>query len=257
MDQEAMMETDMLIVVDENDMLVEGVDCSKKKAHTFGNDSPRGILHRAFSFFLFNPQGEMLLTKRADSKITFPGVWTNACCSHPLHGMTPNEVDVLPQAYPEMKGIRNAAVRKLKQELGITADQLPMEDMRFIHRFHYWASDTITYGDTAPWGEHEVDYIIFLQIEEPAMQINPDEVSECKYLTIAEMKEMLQEPDLLWSPWFKGIMERGGFEWWENLDDAMAGKYTSETITFFDADPEHFAAYNTPEHTRLTGVMKS
>lgn len=45
----------------------------------------QGMLHRAFSVFLFNTKGELLLQQRADAKITFPGYWTNTCCSHPLY----------------------------------------------------------------------------------------------------------------------------------------------------------------------------
>ena len=104
MDQNDMMESDMLVAVDENDVLVRhdaytrGLDkLSKRKGHTFGPDSPRATLHRAFSFFLFDQDANMLLTKRASSKITFPNVWTNTACSHPLYGMNPNEVDVVTQ----------------------------------------------------------------------------------------------------------------------------------------------------------------
>ncbi|CAB9531067.1 Isopentenyl-diphosphate Delta-isomerase 1 [Seminavis robusta] len=163
MDQQAMMESDMLVTVDENDLLVSTeISASKKLAHTFTTDQPRGILHRAFSFFLFDQDNKMLLTQRALSKITFPGVWTNTCCSHPLYGMTPNEVDVTPDAYPDFPGIKHAAIRKLKHELGIEAQYVPHDKITFLSRFHYWASDTVTYGtENPPWGEHEVDYIYF------------------------------------------------------------------------------------------------
>lgn len=90
LDQEAMMESDMLVVVDENDVLVEGAVVSKKKAHEFTQEQPRGIAHRAFSIFLFNQDGRMLLTRRADSKITFPGVRVLClllCCVVASRGM--------------------------------------------------------------------------------------------------------------------------------------------------------------------------
>ena len=156
MNQEEMMESDMLVTVDENDILISapGMSTSKKLAHTFTPNQPRGILHRAFSFFLFDQDNRMLLTKRASSKITFPGVWTNTCCSHPLHGMTPNEVDVVPDAYPHFPGIKHAAIRKLKHELGIEPQYIPHDKITFLSRFHYWAADTVTYGKDAPWGEH-------------------------------------------------------------------------------------------------------
>jgi isopentenyl-diphosphate delta-isomerase type 1 len=155
MDQEAMMESDMLVTVNEHDLLVStDTATSKKLAHSFNSQQPRGILHRAFSFFLFDQENRMLLTRRAVSKITFPGVWTNTCCSHPLYGMTPNEVDITPDAYPGFPGIKHAAIRKLKHELGIEAQYVPHDKITFISRFHYWASDTVTYGSNPPWGEH-------------------------------------------------------------------------------------------------------
>ena len=155
MDQAAMMDSDMLVTVNEHDLLVStDTAISKKLAHSFHSQQPRGILHRAFSFFLFDQDNRMLLTQRASSKITFPGVWTNTCCSHPLFGMTPNEVDVTPDAYPKFPGIKHAAIRKLQHELGIEASYVPHDKITFISRFHYWASDTVTYGSNPPWGEH-------------------------------------------------------------------------------------------------------
>jgi isopentenyl-diphosphate delta-isomerase type 1 len=258
MDQNAMMESDMLITVDIHDVLVDAGPCSKKKAHAFSKDQPRGVLHRAFSFFLFNQEGKMLLTQRANDKITFPSVWTNTCCSHPLWGLTPNEVDIVPDAYPQFDGIKHAAKRKLKHELGIDPDNISHSQIQFISRFQYWASDTLTHGPDAPWGEHEVDYILFLQTSsEPPLAPNPEEVADHKYVSIAEMKAMREDPNLLWSPWFLGIMDRGGFDWWENLENSLAGKNTNEDVVFFDPAPDHVANYNLASHTRQTGVLSN
>lgn len=257
MDQQAMMESDMLVTVDENDLFVEDAVVSKKLAHTFSAEQPRGICHRAFSLFLFNPKGEMLLTQRANSKITFPSVWTNTCCSHPLVGMTPNEVDITPDAYPQFDGIKHAAIRKTKHELGITS--IEHSSIQFISRFHYWASDTRTHGPMAPWGEHEVDYILFCQMpKEPKLDnVDSEEVANTKYVSIAQLKEMMKDPQHIWSPWFLGIMERGGFEWWADLPNSLAGKNTNTDITFFDPDPAFVADYNLRTHTRQTGVLSS
>jgi len=256
MDQQAMMESDMLVVVDEEDRLVDSdVVVSKKQAHTFDASQPRGICHRAFSLFIFNPEGEMLLTQRAASKITFPSVWTNTCCSHPLVGMTPNEVDDPATAYPQFDGIKHAAIRKAKHELGITT--LQHDKIQFVSRFHYWASDTQTHGPQAPWGEHEVDYILFCQMEEPALNPDPEEVANAKYVSIEELKAMMQDPQNIWSPWFLGIMERGGFDWWADLKNSLEGKNTNMDVTFFDPDPAFVAEYNLPSHTRTTGVVSS
>jgi NUDIX domain len=89
--QEDLMNKDECILVDDNDFII-GHD-SKYNSHRFDKKNPTGILHRAFSVFLFNEQGNLLLQRRAADKITFPSVWTNTCCSHPLYGYSPCEVD--------------------------------------------------------------------------------------------------------------------------------------------------------------------
>lgn len=275
LDQLGFMESDMLICVDCNDVPIGKM--SKKEAHAFGLKSPRGCVHRAFSVFIFNDKGEMLLTKRAASKITFPNVWTNACCSHPLYGQEMDEVDDKPiDAYPDKQppGIKRAAVRKLFHELGIESDVIDVNDLRFLTRYHYWAADTLTYPDSppdapCPWGEHEIDYILFIKFplnnQQPAINANPDEVDEYKYVSISELKEMFysqdsKEGNLLWSPWFKGIMEKGGFEMWEHLNEAIApgSRFCNNSITYFDPPFEHKASYNLDEHSReRTGIFEA
>lgn len=259
MDQEAMMESDMLVVVDENDVLVDGAIVSKRKAHEFNEKQPRGIAHRAFSMFIFNDKKEMLLTRRADSKITFPGVWTNTCCSHPLYGMEPTEVDEVPASFPSFPGIKHAAIRKLRHELGIDPKYVPHDEIQFVSRFHYWAADTRTYGSQTPWGEHEIDYVLFLQnkSEQPEIHPNPEEVSEWKYVSIDELKKMFEEPGLEWSPWFRGIMNLSGFEWWNDLEATLEGKHCHSEVTFFDPPQDHFASFNLPSHDRSTGVLSN
>ena len=80
--QEALL-AEKCILVDENDREVG--HASKKECHlkTSGNEG-RTPLHRAFSLFMFNKNNELLLQQRSDTKVTFPGLWTNTCCSHPL-----------------------------------------------------------------------------------------------------------------------------------------------------------------------------
>lgn len=91
MSQEDFMYKDECIVLDDQDNVIGHEN--KYNTHRFNAQQPKGILHRAFSVFLFNDAGELLLQQRAADKITFPNVWTNTCCSHPLHGYTPTEVD--------------------------------------------------------------------------------------------------------------------------------------------------------------------
>ncbi len=121
------------------------------EAHTHGvvghlmkniND---GLLHRAFSVFLFDSQRRLLLQRRATEKITFPDMWTNTCCSHPLGipSETGSDVDAAVQ------GVRRAAQRKLYHELGIQPAQVPLDQFRFLTRIHYKAPSD------GKWGEHE------------------------------------------------------------------------------------------------------
>ena len=102
------------ILVDENDEVV-GSD-SKKNCH-LNEEITKGKLHRAFSLFLFNAEGKLLLQQRAASKITFPDCFTNSVCSHPLY------VTVEMEKYKAI-GARRAARRKMEQELGIPEDQV-------------------------------------------------------------------------------------------------------------------------------------
>ena len=108
----------------------------------------KGLLHRAFSVFLFNDKNELLLQQRASEKITFPDMWTNTCCSHPL-SMPTETGSNLPDS---IMGVKRAAQRKLDQELGIKSEQVPLEDFHFLTRIHYKAPSN------GQWGEHESQY---------------------------------------------------------------------------------------------------
>jgi isopentenyl-diphosphate Delta-isomerase len=105
----------------------------------------RGLLHRAFSVFLFDSQNRLLLQQRATEKITFPDMWTNTCCSHPL-GIPGETGSELGEA---VQGVKRAAQRKLDHELGIKPAQVPLSDFKFLTRIHYKAPSD------GKWGEHE------------------------------------------------------------------------------------------------------
>lgn len=60
-------------------------------------------------------------------------------------------------------GVKNAAVRKLDHELGISLEDVPIDSFKFLTRLHYYAADAVTHGPNSPWGEHEIDYILFIQ----------------------------------------------------------------------------------------------
>jgi isopentenyl-diphosphate delta-isomerase len=104
----------------------------------------KGLLHRAFSAFIFRPSdAKLLLQQRALEKITFPNMWTNTCCSHPLDDFEEEKIE------KEQLGVRIAASRKLEHELGIPRWQTPIDDFQYLTRIHYLApSDGV-------WGEHE------------------------------------------------------------------------------------------------------
>lgn len=107
-------------------------------AHLWTNIVAGHALHRAFSVFLFNSEGKLLLQQRSADKITFPSYWTNTCCSHPL--FTDSERD------GEM-GVRRAAVRKLEHELGIKS--IDAQQFHYLTRIHYQSPSN------GEWGEHE------------------------------------------------------------------------------------------------------
>jgi isopentenyl-diphosphate delta-isomerase len=160
MTQEDFMFKDECILLDKDDNVVG--HANKKISHVFAPEAPRALLHRAFSVFIFDSQGRLLLQKRAASKITFPNVWTNTCCSHPLYGFTPTEVDAPSNvANGTTMGTKRAAIRKLDHELGIAPSSLDINGFKFLTRLHYWAADVVTHGAASPWGEHEIDYILF------------------------------------------------------------------------------------------------
>nr|AAC32208.1 isopentenyl pyrophosphate:dimethylallyl pyrophosphate isomerase [Haematococcus lacustris] len=219
--QDELMLKDECILVDVEDNITG--HASKLECHKFLPHQPAGLLHRAFSVFLFDDQGRLLLQQRARSKITFPSVWTNTCCSHPLHGQTPDEVDQLSQvADGTVPGAKAAAIRKLEHELGIPAHQLPASAFRFLTRLHYCAADVQPAAtQSALWGEHEMDYILFIRAN-VTLAPNPDEVDEVRYVTQEELRQMMQ-PDngLQWSPWFRIIAARFLERWWADLDAAL------------------------------------
>lgn len=185
MSQHDFMLKDECLVLNYNDEVI-GAD-NKYNTHKFVAGQPKGVVHRAFSVMLFDSTGRLLLQQRAASKVTFPRVWTNTCCSHPLHGQTPDEVDSpRTETSGEPKGIFAAAVRKLKHELGIEPAQLADAKFKYMGRVHYWAADTVTHGPAAPWGEHEIDYLVLvrLPVEAAAFALapEPDEVMATEWV---------------------------------------------------------------------------
>jgi len=206
--KELMKET--IVLVDENDKVT---GWSSKKACHLNENIEKGLLHRAFSVFLFNEKNELLLQQRASSKITFPMMWTNTCCSHMLHSN--DEIDPVNQI-----GAKRAAQRKLYQELGIVAEELPLDSFSFITKIHYKAaSDKI-------WGEHEIDYIIFIK-RNVTVNINENECNDFQYISKSDLQDLIRkaesgEDGISITPWFALIAKKLLFKWWDSLDNIKA-----------------------------------
>ena len=243
MSQDELMQKDCCAVVDARDN-VTGAG-SKWAVHRFEGATPTGTLHRAFSAFVFDPAGRLLLQQRAGSKITFPGVWTNSCCSHPLVGCSPTEIDTQADvAAGRAPGAVRAAIRKLGHELGIPAGELPPQSFKFLTRLHYCAPDTHTHGPDSPWGEHEMDYILFVRAAATLTVVpNPEEVGDIAWVTQERLAAMMH-PDsgLLWSPWFRIIAQKFLPAWWADLD------VTLNTDTHVDAGTIHTVWCALPPH---------
>lgn len=213
---------ELCIVLDYED---RPVGAGTKKTCHLMNNIEAGLLHRAFSVFSFNASGKLLLQQRADEKITFPGLWTNTCCSHPLcvplelgvgsNSTSSDSVSCLENA---VAGVKVAAQRKLLHELGVDPANSPLDAFTFLTRIHYKSAST-NGEDAGVWGEHEIDYILVIQTpDDVAVTPNPNEVKDYRYVDAAELREMLADPSLQFTPWFKLIAETYLFEWWENLD---------------------------------------
>jgi isopentenyl-diphosphate delta-isomerase len=117
-------------------------------------------------------------------------------------------------------GVKRAAVRKMEQELGITADQLPIDKFQYLTRILYKApSDGI-------WGEHEIDYILIIR-QNVTFTPNPNEVKDTKYVSQEELKQFLEEADkneVPVTPWFRLIVNNFLYNWWDNIDNLESMK---------------------------------
>ena len=162
---------ELVVLVNEADQQIGLME--KLEAHQ------KGLLHRAFSVFLFNKKGEMLLQKRANTKYHSPNLWTNAVCSHPRNG----------------ESYKNGAMRRLNEELGISTE--------IEEKFHFIYKADV--GQNL-W-EHELDYV-FVGIYEGIFNLNPNEVSETRYISLIDLqKEILSNPDNF-TEWFKIILNK-------------------------------------------------
>lgn len=162
---------ELVILVDQNDTQVGVME--KMQAHV------EAVLHRAFSVFIFNSKGELMLQQRAFSKYHSPGLWSNTCCSHPRPGEKTSD----------------AAHRRMKEEMGFDCDFT--EAFSFIYKAPF----------TNELTEHEYDHV-FIGISDKLPIINTDEAAAYRMATIDNIrKEMNQDPEKF-SVWFRIAFDR-------------------------------------------------
>lgn len=134
----------------------------------------KGLLHRAFSIFIFNSKGETLLQKRAASKYHNGGLWANTCCSHPLPG----------------ENVLSAAKRRLSEEMGFTTNLSPA--------FNFTYKATFNNGLT----EYEYDHVL-TGLYDGDVKTNAGEVSDYCYKTIEDIEASLLTHPQKYTEWFK------------------------------------------------------
>lgn len=165
------MDKEFVILVDENDHEIGVME--KLQAHQ------QGLLHRAFSVFIFNDKEELLLQQRALSKYHSAGLWTNACCSH----QRPTETTL------------DAANRRLFEEMGLVCD------LKILTSFIY----------KTPFNngliEHEYDYILIGKTNSHPI-INKKEVENYKWISKIELQEDIKSNPDLYTSWFKIALEK-------------------------------------------------
>lgn len=160
------MTTEYVVLVDESGRPVG--QAPKAEVHT--GSTP---LHLAFSCYGFDGSGRLLCTRRAESKLTFPGVWTNTCCGHPMPG----------------ERLEDAVHRRLRDELGIAAGDLVCALPDFRYRAEM---NGIQENEICP---------VFLCRVTGALTLNPDEVSEARWLSWEDFLRQALAPGSGWSPW--------------------------------------------------------
>jgi isopentenyl-diphosphate delta-isomerase len=162
---------DHVILVNERDEWVGSME--KMEAHR------KGVLHRAFSIFVMNNKGEMLIQQRAEGKYHSGGLWSNACCSHPSPG----------------ESTLGAAHRRLQEEMGFDCELQPLFKLKY-------KSDVS--GDMV---EHELDHI-YLGYYNREVVVNPKEVKSYKYVALEKLREWIEDQPDQFTNWFRLAMPK-------------------------------------------------
>jgi isopentenyl-diphosphate delta-isomerase len=160
-------ESEELILVDADDNEVGS--SSKAECH-----DGSGILHRAFSLFLFNDEGQLLLQQRSDTKRLWPGFWSNTICSHPRQG----------------ESMEQATQRRLLDELNIESE------LEFVYKFAYQAR----FGEAG--SENELCHV-FLGKAPGTIQPNDNEIAAVRFISATDLDREFAEKAETLTPWFQ------------------------------------------------------
>ncbi len=165
---------EMVILVDEKDNDIGTME--KMEAHV------KGLKHRAFSVFIFDSEGRLLLQRRALEKYHSGGLWTNTCCSHPR----PGETSI------------GGAHRRLMEEMGFDTELMHVFELSYEVRF-----------ESGIW-ENEYDHV-FVGRHDGKYYEDSSEVHEAKWISIPKIREMIAVEPEIFTHWFRLIMENVKF----------------------------------------------
>lgn len=161
-----------LVIVNKSDEKIGLED--KLKCH-FG----KGILHRAFSIFIFNNKKQLLIQKRSKLKLLWPLYWSNSCCSHPYKD----------------KNLIISAEKRLKRELGFSCK------LKFLDKFYYHSF----YKNIG--SENEITSILVGKYSKE-IKPNPEEVSDWKWINLDKLKKDIAKNPQKYTPWFEIALKK-------------------------------------------------
>lgn len=165
------MKEEQVILVNENNEQIGLMP--KMEAHE------KALLHRAFSVFVFNDEGELMLQQRALDKYHSPGLWTNTCCSHQRDGESNIE----------------AGKRRLQEEMGFVTEL--EESISFIYKAPF--DNGLT--------EHEYDHVLLGSYNNEPI-VNPEEVASWKWMPVEDVRRDIEKQPELYTEWFKIIFDK-------------------------------------------------
>ena len=181
---------DELYLVDERDQVLGSA--SKSRCH-----DGEGLLHRAFSVFIFDARNRLLLQRRAAGKRLWPHFWSNSCCSHPRHG----------------ESLEDATLRRIREELGMQARLEPLYAFQYHARFGTAGS------------EHELCHVFFGKTDAPPVPWE-EEIAAIRWVDAETLTaEMATEPERF-TPWFQQEWQRIRTEFWQRILDSAPDSST-------------------------------